>query len=260
MIITARPSRLNHKYSFADCVRKFKAAGFDGIEFCFEDYYFHARPDYAEDFFVKHAVDFCAEQGMTIASVGNHLEYVYDDAMYELVKKGVAKTRDYGADIFITASPDHPNHKIFHRDEYWAEYTKRLGVLLDIAAENGVRVAIEPEVNNLIVSTKDFLNLVDYMGRDNLVCNLDVGHAFLTDPDIYDSIRQLGKLIVHSHVEGMPRGEHMHLLPGEGDMDLPAVIKAMQGVGFDGALALDIYIQDYETVMAGCVKTLRTMI
>lgn len=260
MILTARPSRLNHQYSFDECVKLFKSAGFDGIELCYEDYYFHARPDYAEPFFIRHAVELCAAQGMCIASVGNHLEFVYDDAMFELIKKGIATTRDYGADIFITAFPDPANNKIFHRDAYWAEYTKRLGILLDIGAEHGVRIAVEPEVNNLIVSTEDFLRLADHMNRENLVCNLDVGHSFLTDPDIYESIRRLGSRIVHSHVEGMDRGEHIHLLPGEGDMDLAAVIGAMRDVGFDGALALDIYIQDYEKAMADCVKTLRGMI
>lgn len=260
MIITARPSRLNNRYSLDACIQKFKAAGFDGIEFCFEDYYFHARPDYIEDFFISHTVEFCSMQGMQIASVGNHLDFVYDDPMYELIKKGIAKTRRYGTDVFITASPDPHFKKITMRDEYWAEYTKRLGYLLDTAKDLGVRIAIEPEVNNLITSTADFLNLVDYMGRDNLVCNLDVGHAFLTDPDMYDSIRKLGKLIAHSHVEGMARGEHIHLLPGEGDMDLRSIIGAMRDVGFDGALALDIYIHDYEEVMADCVKTLKTMI
>ncbi len=250
---------MNHKWSFDECVTYFKQSGFDGIEFCFEDYYFNVRPDYNEDFFVKHAVDFCEENDMTISAVGNHMDYVFNDDMYELMKKTVPIVKDYGTDIFITASPDVQFKKFSEREAYYHKYVKRLTQLLDLAAEHGVMIAIEPEVLNLITTTQEFLDLCDYVKRDNLVCNLDVGHAFLTDPDMFESIRLLGDKIVHTHVEGMNRGEHMHLLPGEGDMDLPAVIQALRDVGFDGAMALDIYIQNYDEVCEEAVRTLRTM-
>jgi sugar phosphate isomerase/epimerase len=260
LIITGRTSRLNHKWSFDECVRFFHGIGFDGIEFCFEDYYFKVRPDYAEGFFVRHAVELCQELGMVIGAVGNHLEYVFDDDMFALMKKTIPIVRDYGTDILITATPDHNHRKYHHRSEYYAEYLKRLTDLLDIAADHGVMIAIEPEVMNLVTTTRDFLELCDRVGRNNLVCNLDVGHAFLTDPDIFESIRQLGDKIVHAHVEGMNRGEHAHLLPGYGDMDLPAVIKAMREQGFDGALALDVYIYDYDKVAKDSIDTLRGML
>jgi len=261
MIITGRPARLNHKLSFDECVRFFKKVGFDGIEFCFEDYFFHVRPDYLEDYFIKHAVELCGELGMTIASVGNHLEYVWDDDMFNFIKRTIPKVRDYGTDILITATPDFvTNYKFLKRDEYYKRFTTRLAELLSIGQHHGVKIAIEPELNNLICSTDDFLNLCDEMGKDNLVCNLDIGHTFLTDLDVYDSVRRLGDKIVHSHVEGMNRGEHVHLLPGDGDMDLAKCIATMAEVGFDGALALDLYIHDYAEVAEQSVKTLREMI
>ena len=260
MVITGRTSRLNHKWSFDECVRFFKKAGFDGIEFCFEDYHFNVRPDYAEPYFAKHAVEICEESEMVIGSVGNHMDYVFNDDMFMLMKKTIPVVRDYGTDIFITASPDFKLEKFKRREEYYGKFLKRLNELLDIADGNGVKIAIEPEVLNLITTTKEFLDLCQEVNRDNLVCNLDVGHAFLTDPDMFQSIRDLGDKIVHTHVEGMNRGEHMHLLPGEGDMDLPAVIRELRNVGFDGAMALDVYIQDYDEVAEESVATLRAML
>lgn len=260
MIITGRTSRLNHKWSFDECARFFKRAGFDGIEFCFEDYYFNVRPDYAEVFFIKHAVELCKELDMVIGAVGNHMDYVFNDDMFALMKKTVPIVRDYGTDIFITATPDHKFQKFFRRKEYYDEYVRRLTELLDIAAEHGVKIAIEPEVMNLVTTTQDFLDLCERVDRENLVCNLDVGHAFLTDPDMFESIRKLGGKIAHVHVEGMNRGEHMHLLPGEGDMDLPAVIRELRAVGFDGAMALDVYIYDYDAISQQAVKSLRGML
>jgi sugar phosphate isomerase/epimerase len=260
LILTGRTARLNHKWSFDECVRFFKKAGFDGIEFCFEDYHFNVRPDYAEDFFIKHAVELCEELGMVIGSVGNHLDYVFDDDMFALMKKTIPIVRDFGTDIFITATPDSKFQKYHGREEYCSEYLRRLTELLDIADDHGVKIAIEPEVLNLITTTEDFLELCEQVGRKNLACNFDVGHAFLTDPDMFESIRKLGDKIVHAHVEGMNRGEHMHLLPGDGDMDLPAVIQAMRDEGFDGAIALDVYIYEYDKVSEQSVTALRAMV
>jgi len=261
MLITGRTSRLNHKWSFDECVRFFKKVGFDGIEFCFEDYYFNVRPDYAERFFARHARELCDELGMVIGSVGNHMDYVYDDDNFELIKKTIPVMQEYGTDILITATPDLKHfHKYHRREEYTERFEKRLKELLELASGYGVKIAIEPEVHNLITTTKDFLNLCEKMGYDNLVCNFDVGHAFLTDEDMFESIKLLGNKIVHAHVEGMNRGEHTHLLPGDGDMDLPAVIRAMKDVGFNGAMALDIYIYEYNEYAEESVRRLREML
>jgi len=261
MLITGRTSRLNHKWSFDECVRFFKKVGLDGIEFCFEDYYFNVRPDYAERFFARHARELCDELGMVIGSVGNHMDYVYDDDNFELIKKTIPVMQEYGTDILITATPDLKHfHKYHRREEYTERFEKRLKELLELASGYGVKIAIEPEVHNLITTTKDFLNLCEKMGYDNLVCNFDVGHAFLTDEDMFESIKLLGNKIVHAHVEGMNRGEHTHLLPGDGDMDLPAVIRAMKDVGFNGAMALDIYIYEYNEYAEESVRRLREML
>lgn len=261
MLITGRTSRLNHKWSFDQCVHFFKKVGFEGIEFCFEDYYFNVRPDYAEPFFARHAKELCDELGMVIGSVGNHMDYVYNDDNFELIKKTIPVMSIYGTDILITASPDLKCLNKYHRrSEFTERFEKRLGELLNLASGYGVKIAIEPEVLNLITTTKDFLNLCERMGYDNLVCNFDVGHAFLTDEDMFESIKLLGDKIVHAHVEGMNRGEHMHLLPGEGDMNLPAVIQALKDINFDGCMALDIYIYDYDKVAEESVRKLKAML
>jgi len=41
-------------------------------------------------------------------------------------------------------------------------------------------------------------------------------------------------------VEDMPRGRHEHRAPGEGDMDLPAVLGALAGVAYPGLVSLEL--------------------
>lgn len=259
MIITGRTQMISQMYSLDESLKFFKDAGYDGIEFCFEDFNFKLRPDYLEDFFIKHTVERAMELGMKIASVGNHLEYVYDDFMFEFLKRTVPKVREFGTDILITASSDRTAQKI-HNPDHRKKYKERLGELLTIGDFYGVRIAVEPEPPHLIVSTEDFLQLCDEIGKDNLACNFDIGHAFLTDDDINESIRKLGSRIAHAHVENLKRGEHLHRFPEDGDIDLRSCFETLKEIGFTGAMALDLYVFEYDKVCAECAGQLRRML
>ncbi|MFP3896419.1 MAG: sugar phosphate isomerase/epimerase family protein [Anaerolineales bacterium] len=95
---------------------------------------------------------------------------------------------------------------------------------------------------------KELLQLFDQIPSPNLAANVDLGHAFLCDPQPFQAIRELGDKIVHCHISNMPLGKHDHLIPQEGDMDLDAYLQALAATGFDRVLALDLYKYDYETV------------
>jgi sugar phosphate isomerase/epimerase len=131
---------------------------------------------------------------------------------------------------------------------------------LQAAEAQDIILAIEFEPNFVVGSTADLLRLFDEIPSPHLAANLDLGHVFLCDPDPLASIAQLGKKIVHCHIEDMPAGVHDHRLPGEGDMNLPAFLRALCDVSFTGGMALDLYAYDYEAVAAGAVKVLRDMI
>jgi sugar phosphate isomerase/epimerase len=67
----------------------------------------------------------------------------------------------------------------------------------------------------------------------------------------------LGECIAHCHIENMATGVHRHLLPWDGDMDLAAYLSALAGVGYDGALSLDLYGIDYLGEAPRCFSYLR---
>ena len=69
----------------------------------------------------------------------------------------------------------------------------------------------------------------------------------------------IGPRIVHGHVENMAAGVHAHLLPTEGDMEMPLYIAALERAGFTGGLALDLYSQDYEAVAPREIAYLRSL-
>jgi sugar phosphate isomerase/epimerase len=55
----------------------------------------------------------------------------------------------------------------------------------------------------------------------------------------------------------MKKGIHDHVVPGEGDMDLGSIFKALHSTGFDGSLSLDLYKYEYVEVARKSLKVLR---
>jgi sugar phosphate isomerase/epimerase len=158
----------------------------------------------------------------------------------------------------VITAPDKGSRKLFDPDAYGV-MKSRLQELLVIADAEGVKLALEPEPPHFIVSTADFLNLCGELKYD-LKINFDIGHAFLTDPDIIESVKTLKDKIVHTHVENLRRGEHLHRLPGDGDIDLVKVFAALKSVGFAGALALDIYAYEYDKIAPDCAAQIKQML
>lgn len=258
MVITARTQMVSHKYSVDEAMKFFKNAGYDGIEFCIEDRLFGARLDLMEDFFIEHTAEKAKEIGIRIMSVSNHLSFVYDDHMFSFIKRMIPKVRKFGTDILIISSAESGMRKLFDPDCY-RQLKSRLNELLDIADANGVMLALEPEPPHILVGTSDFLNFCGELKHD-LKINFDMGHAFLTDPDIFESIKLLKDKIVHTHVENLRRGEHLHRLPDDGDIDMEKVFAALKNIGFSGALSLDLYVHEYDKEAPGCARRMREIL
>ena len=258
MVITARTQMVSHKYSVDEAMRFFKDAGYGGIEFCLEDRAFNARLDLIEDFFIEHTVEKAKEIGIRIMSVSNHIGFAYDDLMFSHMKRIIPKVRKFGTDILIISSADSGNHKLSDPD-CLKQLKSRLNELLDIADANGVMLALEPEPPHILIGTADFLDFCSGLKHD-LKINFDMGHAFLTDPDIFESIRLLKDKIVHTHVENLRRGEHLHRRLNDGDMDMEKVFAALKNIGFTGALSLDLYVYEYDKEAPHCARQMQEIL
>ncbi len=252
MMIFGRTQPLAH-YPILDCLPVLQRLGFDGVELCMENDDLSpavVTPRFAAEVGARATALFSAH------SVGYHKDYIYDDGFFELTKRAIALTPDFGADILVFSG----THKRAGDAAEWQRMIERTRVLVDVAADYGVTLAQEFEPGFIVGSTADLLRLFDEIPSPYLAANLDVGHVFLCDPDPLDAIRQIGDKIVHGHVENMARGVHDHLLPTEGDMDLGAYIRALVEVGFSGGLALDLYKYDYEAIAPGAIAYLRQFV
>ncbi len=106
------------------------------------------------------------------------------------------------------------------------------------AAERlGVAAALEPEPGMLIETPDEYRNL----GKSGLRLALDTGHCIVTgERDPADSVTLFADDLGTVAIEDMKRGVHVHLPFGEGDMDVAAVLKALQNIGYKKLVCVEL--------------------
>ena len=114
-----------------------------------------------------------------------------------------------------------------------------LSRVLDHAEAVGVEASFEPEPGMLIETVGEYMTLAERHPRLHLA--LDTGHCLVTqDIDPAEAIRSHADRIGTVAIEDMRRGDHTHLPFGEGDMDMPAVLSALEEIGFSRLVCVEL--------------------
>ncbi|MEI6501214.1 MAG: sugar phosphate isomerase/epimerase family protein, partial [Armatimonadota bacterium] len=213
------------------------ACGYDGVELCLE--HPEMRPEALPLEACAGLLAGLGELGLDVASVSYHGDREDHAARAANQLRAIEITRAFGSDVLILNS----EHVVAGQVErQWAEFVAHLrGELLPAAMEAGVVLAIEPEPGMYVHGTKEMLALLAEVDHPALAVNLDLGHAWLTDADLAQSIHDLAPYLAHLHWEDFPAGEHKHLVPGEGDMPLAQLRAVLQEVGYDGYYTIDLF-------------------
>lgn len=105
------------------------------------------------------------------------------------------------------------------------------------ARENGVVPCLEPEPGMLIETLDDFAGLQ----VEGLCLALDTGHCLVTgEREPAAAVAEFAPRIGTVAIEDMARGAHVHLPFGEGDMDVPGVLDALEGIGFGKLVCVEL--------------------
>ena len=128
------------------------------------------------------------------------------------------------------------------RAEGWDRLLAGVEALLPRAAAAGVVLAFEPEPDMMLARVADVLDLRARLGNAHEVqITLDVGHAACNElQDPAECVRAAGDALAHVQVEDIRGGVHQHLEFGEGDIDFPPVMAALQDVGFTGLVSVEL--------------------
>ncbi len=123
------------------------------------------------------------------------------------------------------------------RDE-WAWSVEGMRAATGTAERLGIRIAVEP-LNRyeayLVTTVHEGLAYVADVGSPWVGLTVDVFHANIEEVDVAGAIRAAGPVLRHVHLADSNRQGL-----GRGHLDLPAVMAALNGIGYGGAAVLEV--------------------
>jgi L-ribulose-5-phosphate 3-epimerase len=127
------------------------------------------------------------------------------------------------------------------RTEAFRRLRDGLEQVLDYAAPKGIVVSFEPEPGMLVGSMKEYEELLAMMDPRSPALTLDIGHLHCQgETPIVREISKWAHRLVNVHLEDMRAGVHEHLMFGEGEIDFPPVIQALNDVGYKGGVYVEL--------------------
>ena len=156
---------------------------------------------------------------------------------------------EYYKRFFHAAATLGASYLIFHGDRSdstasYERYFERYYRLDQTARSFGVMLAQE-NVSRCRGRSLEFLVRMKAALGENVVFALDFKQARRSGTDYHDLFSQLGGSIRHLHVSDYAEGRDC-LPVGEGNMDFRAFLEELVGYGYQGAMILELYRQNYE--------------
>jgi sugar phosphate isomerase/epimerase len=128
------------------------------------------------------------------------------------------------------------------REEATAIFLEEIAPVLDVAAECGVALLVEPEPGLLIERFGQYLDLTGRVQHPALGLNFDVGHAYCVGEEPADWVPRMRDHTRHYHVEDIAATRvHHHLVPGEGAIDFAAVLRAIAATSPAAWVTVELY-------------------
>jgi sugar phosphate isomerase/epimerase len=172
--------------------------------------------------------------------------------------KCIEVTRELGASIVELTSPTVPDTEliwegmypegpptnvIFQRrtpwENVWNSFCSYVGELCDIARSNGLKLAMEPRPTEMISNSDSMLALLAKVDSTNLGAVFDTGHHFAMKEILPISIWKLGRSIFSVQLSDNDGVIQHHWAPGEGRIDWPSVLKALNQEGYEEYLGIE---------------------
>lgn len=114
-----------------------------------------------------------------------------------------------------------------------------VAAVLEHAQVQGVTAALEPEPGMLVETLDDWARLQRQLPQLRLA--LDLGHCLVTqEREPAAAVSEFADHLGTVAIEDMRRGDHTHLPFGEGDMDIPACLDALEAIHFQGLVCVEL--------------------
>jgi sugar phosphate isomerase/epimerase len=134
----------------------------------------------------------------------------------------------------------HPDNAL---PEAWADMTKTMRKLLELAEEYDLYLGVEPELANVVSTPAMALQLIDELETDRIKIILDPANLFEEASvgeireKIAEAIELLAPHIALAHAKDRTTAGEFKAA-GKGDVDFPYFVQELKRVGFSGPMVL----------------------
>ena len=224
-----------HQWPLPRALEALADLGYDAVELCLE--HPDMRPETLTDAAAAGWARMARDLGLQIASVSYHGDRDEPPTRKENQRRSINLTAAMDCDLLVLNTPRrNAQPGQWAREMSWIDES-----LLPEAGAHGARLAFEAEPGQVLDGLNETLRLLSAFPHPLLGVNLDIGHAWLTDDDLLETVRQLAPWLWQVHFEDFPNNEHRHLPPGHGDMPLADVLAALREAAFGGVLVIDLF-------------------
>lgn len=241
------------RYSLVETIAIIAELGYDGIEIMADIP--HAYPPRMAandvrligDALVRHKLQISNINAFMLWAVGDtwHPSWIEEDKAQRSVR--IEHTRDcirLAAELGASTISTEPGGPLGNMTPGAALeiFGEGLQQIAGDAARCGVKVLIEPEPDLLIETSGQFLQFFQQLDSAVFGLNFDIGHFYCAGENPAELVSRLKEYTGHYHLEDIASSrKHHHLLPGEGAIDLKAVLRAIGMSGYDGFVTVELY-------------------
>lgn len=127
-------------------------------------------------------------------------------------------------------------------DAAWIRLRDNTARVVEYAGIRGVTLGFEPEPGMAVETLDDYDALLLELGCPaHLGLTLDIGHCrAIEEQTVPDCVRRAAPRLVNVQIDDMVRGVHEHLEFGDGEIDFPPVIEALEDSGYEGLVGVEL--------------------
>jgi sugar phosphate isomerase/epimerase len=246
------------KYAFAEAVRRLAAIGYAGVEIMADVP--HAWPACLLEEQKEAIRQALRSNRLSISNVNAfmmnaisdprqrywHPSWIEPDRHYRQIRiehtmRSLTLARELGAPC-ITTEPGGPVEPGGSWSAALKLFVEGLKPVAEHAEKEGVLLLVEPEPGLLIEKADQFLEMMQHVDSPAVGLNFDIGHFYCVGDDPPTTVHRLAPYIRHFHLEDIAATRvHHHLVPGEGAIDFRATLRAIQDIGYNGWITVELY-------------------
>jgi L-ribulose-5-phosphate 3-epimerase len=228
-------------YSLEEALHGLAEAGFENVEIgAVKGFLEHLDPDALGPAEVESTRRLLDRHGLRCVSMSGHAQIHTDEGLGRL-RRVLAAGSELGIGVLNTFTGDAETP-----DEIEA-FKHNACLVADEARAAGVRLCIETD-SNLLPTAEAGVRLLDAIGHDWIQINYDPGNVvYYTGARPEDDIKVALDRIGHVHLKDKRGGKGVLDFPplGEGELDIPGMLRDLEASGFSGPVSMEIEFVDY---------------